>query len=85
MTIVLREMTRDAARGPVPAAKPPVYWAYDYQAPKPSPHVVRTTAPNTTGGIDDVWLVLGIIAGTLAVFGATAMVFTRRWRIRVPA
>lgn len=79
------EHARDAARGPVPAAKPPVYWAYDYQAPKPAPNTVRTTAPHTTGGTDDVWLVLGIIAGTLAIFAGTAAVFTRRWRIRVPA
>ena len=79
------EHARDAARGPVPAAKPPVYWSYDYQAPKPAPHVVKTTAPHTTGGTDDVWLVVGIIAGAMAIFAGTAVVFSRRWRIRIPA
>jgi hypothetical protein len=79
------EHARDAARGPVPAAKPPVYWAYDYQAPKPAPQPVSVRGPESTGGIDDVWLVLGIAVGASAILAGAAIVFTRRWRIRVPA
>ena len=53
------------------------------RSPRRTPCGPRRRTP--TGGTDDVWLVLGIVAGTLAVFAGTAAVFTRRWRIRVPA
>jgi hypothetical protein len=78
------EHARDAARsgGTMPSGStPPTYWAYDYEASKP----VSAPAAKPTDGDSDIWLVLGIALGTSAIVAASALAFTRRSRIRVPA
>jgi hypothetical protein len=80
------EHARDAARfnGVPTRGTPAVYWAYDYEAPKPAPQPASAPAPKPNDDTD-VWLVLGIALGTSAIVGASAVAFTRRSRIRVPA
>ncbi|HET8757457.1 MAG TPA: hypothetical protein VFM58_15670 [Solirubrobacteraceae bacterium] len=81
------EHAQDAARfnGQAPSrAKPPVYWAYDYQAPKPAPHTVSAPAPKPSDDTD-LWLVLAIALGATGAAAAGAVVLGRRSRGRVPA
>jgi LPXTG-motif cell wall-anchored protein len=77
------EYARDAARG-IQTTDAPI-WSYTYQAPKPSPKPVAVSAPRSTGDSDDIWLVLGIALGASAIVGGTALVFTRRSRVHIPA
>jgi hypothetical protein len=75
------EHARDAARVHVaPSRGNAVYWAYDYQAPKPAsrPASAPAAKPHDT---DNLWLVLGIAFGASAIYAGTALVFTRRTRI----
>ena len=80
------EHAQDAARfhGVPSQAKPPVYWSYGYEAPKPSPNPVSAPAQKPTND-DDLWLILGIALGATAIVAGSAFAVTRRSRVRVPA
>jgi hypothetical protein len=81
------EHAQDAARGIEPGtvpAKPPVYWSYDYQAAKPSPHTVSAPAPKPTDD-NDLWLILAIALGATGIVAGSAFAVSHRSRVRVPA
>jgi hypothetical protein len=91
------EHAQDAARFNGQKPKPPVYWSYTYEAPKPpvypSSYTYQPTklpaqpvsAPADKPNDVDVWLILAIALGTTALLAGTALLVTRHNRIRVPA
>ena len=82
------EHAQDAARfnGTMPSrGTPPVYWSYAYQAPKPAPQPVSAPVSKPTGGDTDIWLILAIALGATGIVAASALVVSRRSRVRVPA
>jgi hypothetical protein len=82
------EHAQDAARfnGTMPSrGTPPVYWAYDYQAPKPASKPVSAPAAKPTGGDSDIWLILAIALGATGIVAGSVLAVSRRARIRVPA
>jgi hypothetical protein len=78
------EHAQDAARFNGQTAKPPVYWSYTYEAPKPPAHPVSAPATKPSDDID-VWLILAIALGAAGLLAGTALLVTRRSRVRVPA
>jgi hypothetical protein len=78
------EHAQDAARFNGQTSKPPVYWSYGYEAPKPSPNPVSAPAAKQTND-DDLWLILGIALGATGIVAGSAFAVSRRSRIRVPA
>jgi hypothetical protein len=82
------EHARDAARfnGTMPSrGTPRVYWAYDYEAPKPSSKPVSAPAAKPTGGDSDIWLILAIALGATGIVAGSAVAVGRRSRVRIPA
>lgn len=75
------EHARDAARvAEIPAhGRPPVYWSYAYEAPKPSPHTVSAPAPKPDD--TDLWLILGIALGATGIVAGSTIAATRRSRV----
>ena len=79
------EHAQDAARFNGQTAKPPVYWSYTYEAPKPPAQPVSAPAHKPTGNDVDVWLILAIALGAAGLLAGTALLVTRHGRVRVPA